>query len=229
MSHQTKYNFYKMQPEEVDASSLARKCQRVYECFRGRSAPGYKCGKKFDSEWFKLANTLIRLKADPVTYLESLFECWGGAPFVNQLCSPRAQSIYNNYLNKGKTIGELEFTNQIRYLNDAIAFYTKTHGEVDNILGLDFVPVKAYIRILLCSEDVLPEFLERYGATAYAEVKANPSIDKYIKDTYVSRYNRLFPQRLSEVDDSAHDTLPEPSKVPARRQIYPQRRRATDS
>ena len=178
--------------EEVDASTLARKCKLVYECFRGRTNPGYKVGKNFDKEWFKVAHLLIRLKADPVIYLEALFEHWGGVPFINMLCSPRAIGIYEKYLNKGKTVGELEFMNQIRYLNDARDFHAKKTEEVDDILGLDFVPLKSYIRILLCSEDVLPDFQRRYGATARAELKSNPSINKYIKENYVSRYTRLF-------------------------------------
>lgn len=214
---------------KVEQNALARKLKQLYEIFRRQSSPGYNCGSRFDDEWFKLAKLVNSIEADPVIYLEAQFECWDGVPFPSQLCSPRSRSIHQKYLEKGKTIGQLEFENQIKCLMDCVNFYKKKYGEMDAILMLDFVPVKAYIRVLLCGESYLPEVLKKYGSLAKAEIKFSPSVDKHLKENYVSRYSRLFPQRFSEIADSESDSLPEPSSTNSVRKNYPRRRRLTDT
>ena len=207
-----------------------RVIQKIYEKFRRRSTPGYFCGPKFDDEWFKLSDFLKSKKVCPVTYLESLFEGWGNTPFPPQLRSPRAVQIYEKYLNSGQTIGEKEFMHQVTLVHESIRSYgNNDKNSIDQVLLLDFLPIKAYIRVLLCGDEVLPELLEKYGKTAYAEVKSNPSIDKYLKENYVSRYQRLFPQRLSKVDSSSHTSLPEPTSTSTIRQNIPKRRRLANS
>jgi hypothetical protein len=203
--------------------------QKVYEKFRKKSTPGYFCGPKFDDEWFKLSNFLKSINACPTIYIESLFESWGGTPFPQQLCSARAKQIYEKYLNSGQTIGEKEFMHQVMLVHESIKSYAKNKNSLDEVLLLDFLPIKAYIRILLCGEEVLAEISQRYGKLAYAEVKSNPSIEKYIKENYVSRYQRLFPQRLSKVDSSSHDSLPEPTSTSSIRENIPRRRRLSHS
>lgn len=207
-----------------------RNLKRIYEKFRSKSTPGYFCGAKFDDQWFKLSTFLKSINACPIIYLESLFESWGNTPFPHQLCCPRAKQIYEKYLNSGQTIGEKEFMHQVNLVHQSIRSYAKNNkNAIDEVLLLDFIPIKAYIRVLLCGEEILPEIYKRYGKTAYAEIKGNPSIDKYLKENYVSRYQRLFPQRVSKINSSSHDSLPEPTSKSAIRENVPKRRRLSYS
>lgn len=208
----------------------ARKIKKIYERFRRKITPKYFCGPKFDDHWFKLSNFLESINACPVLYLEAQFEGWGSTPFPHQLCSMRAKQIYEKYLEQGGTIGEKEFVYQVNFLRECVKTYApKEEDSIDKVLLLDFIPLKAYIRVLLCDEKNLPEIMQKYGAIAYAEIKSNPSIDKYLKENYVSRYQRLFPQRLSKVDSSSHDTLPEPTSTSSIRKDIPKRRRLANT
>ena len=207
-----------------------RNIQKIYEKFRKKSTQGYFCGPKFDEEWYKLSKLLESTKACPIIYLESLLEGWGNTPFPHQLCSNRAKQIYEKYLEQGNTIGEKEFAYQVNLLKDCSKIYAPEESDpIDKALLLDFIPVKAYIRVLLCEEKNLPEIMRKYGSLAYAEIKSNPSIDKYLKENYVSRYQRLFPQRLSKVNSGPHDTLPEPTSTSTVRENIPRRRRLADT
>ena len=210
-------------------NTLARKLKRVYEALRRRSTPGYRCGAKFDDLWFKLASVIDGLGACPITYLEAQFENWGGVPFPPQLCSNRAITIYKKYRHDGKTTGKLEFEHQVKLLRDCAEFYQEKFDGIDEILGLDFVPLKPFLRVLLCGDTVLPQILEKYGAAAAAELRSNPSLEKHIKENYVSRYQRLFPQRLSEGIGSSSDPLPGPTRTIKVREGVPRRRRLADT
>jgi hypothetical protein len=216
---------------KVNSTEYApRNIQKIYEKFRRRSTPGYFCGPKFDEEWYKLSKLLESAKACPTIYLESLFEGWGSTPFPPQLCSPRARQIYEKYLHSGQTVGEKEFMHQVKLVHESLRIYAKNkENSLDEVLLLDFLPIKAYIRVLLCGEEVLAEIYRKYGKLAYAEIKSNPSIEKYIKENYVSRYQRLFPQRLSKIDSGSHDSLPEPTSTSSIREGVPKRRRLANS
>lgn len=207
-----------------------RNIKKIYECFRRRTTPKYYCGPKFDEHWFKLSNVLESIQACPVIYLESLFEGWGNTPFPHQLCSSRAKQIYEKYLEQGSTVGEKEFIHQVNVLRNCVKTYApKENDPIDKVLLLDFIPLKAYIRVLLCEDKNLPEIIKKYGSLAYAEIKSNPSIDKYLKENYVSRYQRLFPQRFSKIDSGPHDTLPEPTSTSSIRKNIPKRRRLANT
>lgn len=207
--------------------------KKIYEILRRQLTPGYKCGTKFDSVWITLSDFLKTQKICPVTYLESLFELWGHTPYPNQLCSDRAINIYKDYIDRYTTIGQREFETQVATLNKCLDIYYKDNGkniedQLDKILTSDFLPIKNYIRVIFCSDNVLNEIIQKYGSVAVAELKSNPSTNKYIKNNYVSRYIRLFPQRIPKSPSSESDTLPEPSTATERRKNIPVRRRSSN-
>ncbi len=202
--------------------------KKIYEIFRRRSTPGYKSGTKFDDCWIKLANTLKQKNICPVLYLESLFEKWGGIPFPSQLCGERSMTIFSQYLEKGETVGQMEFENEIRILNNYLNNPNNKEKELDDVLLLDFLPIKSYTRVLLCSDNIFDK-LKKYTGTAIAELKSNPSTNKYIKENYVSRYIRLFPQRISKSINSEYNEIPEPSSGSQRREDVPIRRRPSNT
>jgi len=167
-------------------------------------------------------------RASPVLYLESLFEKWGGIPFPSQLCGERSMTIFSQYLEKGETVGQMEFENEIRILNNYLNNPNNKEKELDDVLLLDFLPIKSYTRVLLCSDNIFDK-LKKYTGTAIAELKSNPSTNKYIKENYVSRYIRLFPQRISKSINSEYNEIPEPSSGSQRREDVPIRRRPSNT
>jgi hypothetical protein len=200
--------------------------KKTYEIFRRRSCPTYVSGKKFDDIWIKLSNILNEKQICHIVFIESLFEDWGCIPYPNQLCSEKAFQICYKYIHKNITIGQLEFENQIRTINNSIELYAKEKEEkLDYVLSLEFLPIKSYTRLLMCSDSMYEKFKTKYFNTAVAEIKSNPSVDKYLKDNYVSRYIRLFPQRFPAVNSSSCDTLPEPSRSFKGGENIPVRRR----
>jgi hypothetical protein len=201
----------------------------IYEKFRKRVTPGYSCGSKFDDVWIRLCNLLYEQKTCPILYLESLFETktgWEGVPYPHLLFGPIALKKYNEYLLKNTTIGELEFNNEIRRLNEYQKIYSGNNAKtIDEILFIEQLPMKSYTRVMLCSENVLEEVKQMYAKKATLEIDSNPSLKKYIKENYVSRYTRLFPQGFSVSDSGTHDTLPKPSSTFERGQNIPRRRK----
>jgi hypothetical protein len=203
--------------------------KKIYEILRRRSTPGYKSGSKFDDCWIKLANLLKQKNICPVIYLESLFEKWGGIPFPNQLYGERSMRIFDEYSVKGESIGKMEFDNEIRILNNYLNNPKNKEKDLDDVLLLEFLPIKSYTRVLLCSDEIFNKLKNKHVGIAVAELKSNPSVNKYIKDNYVSRYIRLFPQRISKSIDSEYNTLPEPSSSPKGRENVPIRRRSSNT
>jgi hypothetical protein len=205
----------------------------IYEIFRRKINPGYSCGSKFDDVWIKLSNLFNENKICAILYLESLFETWNGldsVPFPHVLCGPVALKKYNDYVSKNTTIGELEFNNEIRTINEYKKIYSNDNEKtIDEILLIKQLPMKSYTRVMLCSEKILQEVKELYSEKAVLEINTNPSLKKYIKENYVSRYTRLFPQGLSVSDSGSHDSLPEPSSITQRRENMPRRRKLANS
>jgi hypothetical protein len=205
----------------------------IYEIFRRKRTPGYSCGSKFDDVWIKLSNLFNENKICAILYLESLFETWNGldsVPFPHVLCGPVALKKYNDYVSKNTTIGELEFNNEIRTINEYKKIYSNDNERtIDEILLIKQLPMKSYTRVMLCSEQILQEVKELYAEKAVLEINTNPSLKKYIKENYVSRYTRLFPQGLSVSDSGSHDPLPEPSSITQRRENMPRRRKLANS
>lgn len=205
----------------------------IYETLRRRINPDYSSGSKFCEVWIKLCDFLEVHKACPILYLESLFETWGGwdaIPYPHMLCSPAALKKYNEYQSRNTTVGELEFANEIRRLNEYQKIYSNSSPKTtDEILFIKELPMKSYTRVMLCSESVLEKAKQLYAEKAILEVNANPSLKKYIKENYVSRYTRLFPQGLSVSDSCSHDPLPQPSSIIERGQNIPRRRKLSNT
>jgi hypothetical protein len=205
----------------------------IYEIFRRKVNPEYSSGSKFDDVWIRLCNILELYKACPVLYIESLFETWDGwdsIPYPHLLCGPVAIKKYKEYLSRKTTTGELEFINQIKRLNEYQEIYNKNNIKtIDEILLIKELPMKAYTRVMFCSENALDQVKQLYAKIAVAEIESNPSLKKYIKQNYVSRYTRLFPQRLSVGDSSSHDTLPKSSSAFERGQNIPRRRKLANT
>ena len=123
----------------------------------------------------------------------------------------------------------MEFENEVRILNNYLSNPKNKEKDLDDVLSLDFLPIKSYTRVLLCSDEIFDKLKNKYAGIAVAELKSNPSINKYIKDNYVSRYIRLFPQRISKSIDSKYNTVPEPSSSAKGRENVPIRRRSTNT
>jgi len=205
----------------------------IYEKFRKRVTPGYSCGAKFDHVWIRLCSLLNDQNICPILYLESLFETrtgWEGVPYPHLLFGPIALKKYNEYLLKNTTIGELEFNNEIRRLNEYQKIYSGNNSKtIDEILFIEQLPMKSYTRVMLCSENVLEKAKQLYAKKATLEIDSNPSLKKYIKENYVSRYTRLFSQGLSVSDSSSHDPLLKPSSTFERGQNIPRRRKLANT
>jgi len=206
--------------------------KRLYEIHRRRADPGYLCGSKFDQYWIGLAKTIDDLEANPVIYMEAIFEGWDGAsvPFPPQLGSKRAVEAYKKYLELGKTVGERTLEAQAQVLASNLRFYRERGQEktVDELLLSDYLPVFSFFRCIVCGEDSLEEILFKHKKRAIAEIQSQPSLKLLLSEKYKKRFNRLFPQRLSERATSASSPMPRAASKSCAGGGNPRRRRSSN-
>jgi hypothetical protein len=186
---------------------LATKLKSIYEKKRSTRKKNYKCASKFDNCWIKIAEVVDAMGADPALYIEAQFLIPGwtpndGPPLPTQLYGEKAKDKYIKLKQLPESPYESAIKNQINYLS--LLLNSRPYLTKDEILMDKKSPFSSFFRIIFCEQANYDLFFKKYGAEARKELEFEIGLNDHLKKKYATRYNRIFPERLSKSYRSSH-------------------------
>jgi len=182
-----------------ELNHLAEKLRGLYAlAWRKREAFSPKNPYNYDKVWMSAAETIKNIGADPVLYVDAQFILMSGKKkgvMPTDLLGEDAIDRYKKMIARGTTPYEAEMNNQIFYLKSLLK--ANQNKEPDDILMDEHMPIKAFIRMMLCSEDALGFIGKKFRNSAILELEFDPGVKELIKNKYGTRYKRIYPERVS--------------------------------
>jgi hypothetical protein len=204
-------------------NKLAKRLKDLYTQIKKRENRLYCCSSKFDECWMKVAMVVDQLQADPILYLESQFLIPStGKIFPTHLYGEAAISRYKSVLGRDNPFQQ-KLDNQVFYLKRCLETYPDR--SIDDVLLDKRMPFKNFFRVIMCSQSICNQVIEKYGEGAKEELEFDPGLKQLIEKQYETRYRRIFPKRLSNRTSVQHieDPGPPSKTIPGRN--YPRRRK----
>ena len=181
--------------ESADRASMPTEdhLKEAYAMFRREIQPDYLGLGMTDPVWSLAADWVDSNDVDPYEYIRAQFmRCEHGVPFIRSLASDRAKDNYFEIIGSSKSFQLGKFAVQVTKL---LAYVQVVGASVDQVLLYD-PEFMAIVRVVLCTDEALPEIEERFLGQAIKEIRNDRELKKYIKDNYDDRSKRLLRESI---------------------------------
>jgi hypothetical protein len=188
-----------------------------YIQLRRQLHPNYNPSPASEDQWARAAIVVEQLKADPRIFVEAQFEYHPCAyPHPNNLYGWSAVDRYRKYIEHFASLAEEVHAQQGAYLRNYIYKMGRT---IDDTVLDPQSQLRPYFRLLVCSEAILAQVVERFGRQAITELTQNTDLLEFLKrdpqyDDRIKKY--IVRQELPGGDDRASFTVPAPARSPLR-------------
>jgi hypothetical protein len=173
--------------DQIQQRDLVNRIRDAYRAFRERVDPTWVMGPaaREDKVWLAAAEIVDRFGADPFEYVRFQFDSHNGSfPQYTQLASEWA---IENYRNLSKTLRKAQgiavFERQVETM---LAFVTGG-SDPDLLLWDHTKEFTATVRVFMCSNNQLENFLAKYGDRARLELEFDRPLRDYIKQHHYDR------------------------------------------